>query len=191
MIRKILVEALFNALKIRDEYTAEHSLRVAEYSFTIAKKLGLPEEELEKSRIVGLLHDIGKIGISDSILLKPGRLSEEEFSMMERHCKFGRELLSQIVLLDDVAPAIYHHHERWDGKGYPDGLSRREIPMFSRIVAVAETFDLMTAGSLYREIVNVDAALEELDRCSGTQFDPKVVEVFKEYISSTDLRSNE
>ncbi len=188
MIKKILVDALFAALKIRDEYTAEHSLRVAEYAFTMAKRLRLPEEELESARIAGLLHDIGKIGVSDSILLKAGKLSECEFSIMERHCKFGRELLSQIVLLEDVAPAIYHHHERWDGKGYPAGLSKKRIPLLSRIVAVAETFDLMTAGSLYREIVNVDAALEELDRCSGTQFDPEVVKIFKEYIRNSDLR---
>lgn len=186
MIRKILVEALFTALRIRDEYTAEHSLRVAEYAFAIAKRLGLPEGELERARIVGLLHDIGKIGISDSILRKPGKLSEEEFAMMERHCKFGRELLAQIVLLDDVAPAIYHHHEWWDGKGYPGRLSKRRIPLLSRLVAVAETFDLMTAGSLYSDIVNVDAALAELEKCSGTQFDPEVVEVFTKYINGTD-----
>jgi len=187
MIKKILVDTLFAALKVRDEYTAEHSERVAEYAFAIAKKLRLSEEELESARIVGLLHDIGKIGVSDSILLKAGKLSEDEFSIMERHCKFGRELLSQIVLLEDVTPAIYHHHERWDGRGYPGGLSKKRIPLLARIVAVAETFDLMTAGSLYRAIVNVDAALEELDRCAGTQFDPEVVNIFKEYVSNSDL----
>lgn len=125
-----------------------------------------------------MLHDIGKIGINESILNKPGKLSEEEYEMVKLHPKMGADIIKGIKFLEPVVPIIYHHQERYDGKGYPDGIKGEQIPIGARIIAVLDTYDAMTTDRPYRKALSREAAIAEVKRCSGTQFDPQVVEVF-------------
>jgi len=174
------LEALVSALDARDRETKGHSLRVAKYMMEVAFHMGIQpgtEEWVDMQR-GGLLHDIGKIGVSDTILHKPDKLTEEEWVDMRRHPKIGHDMLKDIGFLAGAAKIVLAHHERFDGKGYPRGLATDEIPLGARIFVLADTFDAMTSDRPYRKALSVQAAREEIIRCSGTQFDPRCVQAF-------------
>lgn len=174
------IEALRYTVEAKDRYTRGHSDRVSEYSILIGKKIGLPQEELKKLRIGGLFHDIGKIGVPDSILLKTERLTDEEYSEIKNHPSIGKHILSSASIFSDIIPIVYHHHEKYDGTGYPGKLKGEEIPLLARIAAIADTFDAMTSKRSYRDALSIDVAKNEIKRCSGTQFDPELVDAFME-----------
>jgi HD-GYP domain-containing protein (c-di-GMP phosphodiesterase class II)/pSer/pThr/pTyr-binding forkhead associated (FHA) protein len=172
------VRALAQAVEMRDDYTGKHTERVTRYSHLIAMALQLTDEEMLLIDNGTPLHDIGKIGIRDAILCKPGRLSEEEFEEMKTHTVKGAKILETVRDLTPVIPIVRSHHERWDGKGYPDGLSRDAIPRLARIVAVADAFDAMTSDRPYRKGMGADAAFEEIKKHHGRQFDPECADAF-------------
>jgi response regulator RpfG family c-di-GMP phosphodiesterase len=172
------LEALGSALATREVGTELHSRRVHAYSIALARAHRLPEEELEALGRGVLLHDIGKIGISDSILLKPGPLTPEEWQVMRRHPEVGRQLLERIPFLRNAIPVVYHHHERWDGTGYPMGLAGPAIPLGARIFAIADAFDALTYDRPYSKAIPMEAARERIRIAAGTHFDPDVVATF-------------
>jgi energy-coupling factor transport system substrate-specific component len=171
----------------KDENTSQHTFRVSEYSVMIAKKLGFSEEECENLRKTALLHDIGKIGIPDRVLNKPGKLTDEEYAMMKSHVVKGSEILSTFKLIDNVADGALYHHERYDGTGYVHGLKGEEIPLNARIIGIADAFDAMTANRVYRKRLDIDYVIGELHRGRGTQFDPKLVDIMLELIESREI----
>lgn len=174
------IRALACAVDAKDRYTHAHSDRVAQLSLATARQLGVTgSESIRKVELCGLLHDIGKIGIPDAILAKPGRLTPEEFAIIKTHVSIGGRIVREVNGLEDVAEAIEHHHERYDGLGYPDGLADVEIPLTSKIIAVSDTFDSLTSNRSYRRRTQTERALQEIARCQGTQFDPNVVESFR------------
>jgi putative two-component system response regulator len=170
--------ALANAIDVRDPYTRGHVERVTAYAQEIARKLGCPDRVLEQIRFGSILHDIGKIIIQDEMLLKPTPLTAEEWRYMKRHPITGAEMIKDIPYLAPAAPIIRHHHERWDGSGYPDQLKGEEIPLGARIVAVADSFDAMTIDRPYRRGRSLEESYQEILLCSGNHFDPFVVEAF-------------
>ena len=172
------LQALSNALDVRDSETEGHSRRVVEYMELIIGQLPVAPGHLATLRRGALLHDIGKIGVPDNVLRKPAALSDAEWVVMKRHPEHGARIISQIPFLEDVSRIVRHHHERWDGKGYPDGLAGEAIPFGARIFAVADSFDAMTSDRPYRRALSVEDARAEVDRCRGTQFDPAVVDAF-------------
>lgn len=172
------VKSLSNAIDAKSPWTKGHSERVTSYSLLIGKEMGLSSEELEGLELAGLLHDVGKIAISDAVLDKPDKLTEEEFELVRRHPGRGAEIVAPIKQMKDIAPIIRHHHERYDGKGYPDGLKSEDIPVGARILFAADSFDAMTADRPYRPAPGKEFALSELKGCSGTQFDPDVAGAF-------------
>jgi putative nucleotidyltransferase with HDIG domain len=174
------LEALVNALDARDQETKGHSLRVSRYMMDIARELGVREgtKQWVDMQRGSLLHDVGKIGVTDSILLKPGKLTEDEWSLMRQHPEIGYNMLRQVKFLEGAAEIILSHHERWDGRGYPRGLAQDEIPLGARIFAVVDTFDSMTSDRPYRKALSTMDALNEILRFNGSQFDPMVVEAF-------------
>ena len=171
-------ESLADAIEKRDPYTGGHTQRVTLYSQAIAKYLQLKPLEKKWLKIASLLHDIGKIGVEDDILKKRERLSPEEFNIIKRHSDMGAEILEHVRQLREIVPGVRYHHEHVNGKGYPDGLRGKEIPILAKIVAVADTYDAMTTDRPYRKAMEKEAAIEELKRCSGTQLDKEVVEAF-------------
>jgi putative nucleotidyltransferase with HDIG domain len=183
---EILLESLravILALEEKDPYTHGHSLRVAEYSLLLAKEIGLNETEVREVELSALFHDIGKIGIPDSILSKPSRLTRAEFEIMKSHPVRSAKIIEKISALRNLVPGIKHHHERMDGLGYPDGLKGEEVPFYARIILIADTFDAMTSTRPYRLALSKEVALKELLSCSGTQFDSKMVEAFIKAVS--------
>ena len=172
------LEALGSAIDTRDMGTQAHSRRVRGYSLAIAQAHGVPEDRLRDIEHGVLLHDIGKIGIPDAILLKPGPLTAAEWTIMRRHPEIGRQVIEKIPFLRGAVPIVYHHHERWDGTGYPQGLRGGAIPLGARIFSVADALDAMTFDRPYSRAVPYEAAREEIRRCAGSQFDPAVVETF-------------
>ena len=172
------IEGFAHALEESDRYTRGHSERVATYSRLIAIGMGLKDTEVETVVQAGLMHDIGKIGIRYEKLNKPGKLTPEEVAMFRTHPAKGKRILEPIPFMRGIIPGCWCHHEHWDGSGYPQGLMADNIPMFGRIVSVADTYDAMTSDRAYRKALPHDVAVAELERCSGTQFDPMVVEVF-------------
>jgi HD-GYP domain len=182
-----LVQALTAALDAKSSYTRGHSDRVAELSWSIAHELGMSDREAESARLAGHLHDIGKIGIPDSIICKPGPLSSDEFATMRRHTLIGSSLVEQVLQLKGFAPSVRSHHERWDGSGYPEGLAGESIPLEARIICIADSFDAMTSARSYREQLRPKAAVEEIRRCAGAQFDPRLVDAFVRLFSAGDL----
>lgn len=172
------IKSIAHALDAKDKYTHGHSMRVTLYSLALAKALKLPENLLEEIETAGLLHDIGKIAIPEKILLKPGKLTEEEYEVIKTHPELGERFVESIQKLKLISNWLKHHHERYDGKGYPEGLKGEEIPISSRIIALADTYDAMTSSRSYREALSHQQALDEIKRCSGTQFDPKLAELF-------------
>ena len=172
---KATVEALCAALSARDGYTGEHSAETLELVTSVTEQLALPLEQVETISDVALLHDIGKIGIPNEVLHEPGKLNDEQWEIMKQHPVIGERIVARIPGLEAVAKAIRHEHERWDGKGYPDGLKGAEIPLASRIVLVCDAYHAMTSDRPYREAMPIEAARAELVRHAGTQFDPVVV----------------
>lgn len=177
------ITSLASAIDAKSSWTKGHSERVTQYALRIGEELGLRTDELEHLRLSGLLHDVGKIGTYDILLDKPEKLTDEEFALVKRHPQKGAEILNPIKQLGDIIPGVLYHHERYDGRGYPHGLKGEEIPLQARILCVADSFDSMTADRPYRHSPGKDYAISEFKRCSGTQFDPKVVEVFLKILS--------
>ena len=172
------MRALANAIDARDPYTSGHSERVTRFSVLIAEKLGFTPEQLEELRYASLLHDIGKIRIRDAILHKPGKLTDDEFEEMKRHPEYGVEIMQPVRAFQTILPYMLHHHERFDGRGYPAGLSGQGIPLQARIMCVADCFDAMTSDRPYRVGMPVEAAVSELQKWRGSQFDPDATDVF-------------
>ena len=172
------IQALAAAVDAKDPYTQGHSQRVAQYAADLARHIGLSKADVDLIHTTGTLHDVGKIGVPDAILQKPGRLTPEERAVMETHPVLGEVIVRKAPQLALVLPGVRHHHERWDGKGYPDGLSGESIPHIARILAVADTFDAMTSDRPYREGMSREVALEEIAHAAGTQFDPELAGAF-------------
>lgn len=168
--------ALAKALDARDRMTASHGNRTAELAGRMALALGMSDAEQRRMTLAANLHDIGKIGVPEAVLLKPGPLTEAERRQMQEHSAIGAAILEEISGMADVAEVVRHHHERWDGRGYPDGLAAQQIPYMSRILAVADATEAMCASRRYRQPLSPSEVLSELKRCSGTQFDPAIVE---------------
>lgn len=185
------VFALADTIEKRDPYTGGHTKRVMEYSVAIGEEMGLNRDEIEKLKLAAILHDIGKIGIRDSVLLKEDKLTDEEFAIIKRHTIYGDEILGHLKRLEKISPGVKYHHEKYNGTGYPEGLKGEEIPIIARIIAVADTFDAMTTDRPYRKGLTFEAALEELNKKAGTQFDPIVVDSFIRVFERGKLRSNE
>ncbi len=180
-IRKLFlssIEALTAAIEGKDPYTHGHSRRVTMFSMIIGKELGLDKETIEDIRLSGLLHDIGKIAVPESILLKPGKLTDDEWYNMKQHPVKGVNMLEHVNEFVPLLPGIKHHHEHYNGKGYPEGLKGQNIPLIARIIAVADAFDAMTSKRIYRGALSEDEALKEIEKCKGTQFDPEIADVF-------------
>ena len=171
-------------VEAKDPYTRGHSDRVSEYSVLIGTKMGLDENTLHLLKIGGLFHDIGKIGIPDSILLKETKLDDEEYSQIKNHPAIGAHILGDAEIFKDIIPIVLHHHERFDGKGYPKGLKGEQIPLAARIAAVADTFDAMTSKRTYRDALPLETVIAEIEKCSGTQFDPKIASVFLDILKN-------
>ena len=172
------IQTLRYTVEAKDSYTRGHSDRVADFSVLIGKHLGLSDEELKIIRIGGLFHDIGKIGVPDSILLKQDKLTDQEYSEIKNHPSIGKHILSNASTFHDIIPIVYHHHEKFDGTGYPEQLSGNKIPLFARIAAIADTFDAMTTKRSYRNALPLETVRAEIEKCSGTQFDPELTKVF-------------
>ncbi len=171
-------------VEAKDPYTRGHSDRVSEYSILIGRKMGLDDSTLHILKIGGLFHDIGKIGIPDSILLKDSKLSTDEYSQIKNHPSIGAHILGNTEIFADILPIIKYHHERYDGHGYPSQLSGDSIPLVARISAVADTFDAMTSKRTYRNALPLDVVSAEIEKCSGTQFDPEVANVFLDILKN-------
>jgi response regulator RpfG family c-di-GMP phosphodiesterase len=172
------IDALIKALEAKDFYTRGHSQRVTIYSLAVARELGLPDAEVEKLHRASVLHDLGKIGVSELVLNKPGKLTDEEYADIIRHPEVATKILEPIPYFQPLLPAILHHHERYDGHGYPARLAGDRIPLLSRIMAVADTFDAMTSTRAYRKALPISEANDEIRRCAGAQFDPEIVPHF-------------
>jgi len=175
-----LTIALANALDSRDAYTLHHSENVARYALEIAEKMKLSKKLCNVIHIGGLLHDIGKIGIPGHILSKPGKLTDDEYNLIKKHPTIGYEMIKHVTSFkqNGILDIVLYHHERYDGKGYPTGLKGRQIPLVARIVAVADTFDAMSSKRVYRNELNLEYILNEIQKNKGTQFDPEIVNVF-------------
>lgn len=176
--RAEVLHALMRLQAIKCSSTAAHAARCAQYARALAEQLRLPPDEIEAIRVAALLHDLGKIEIPDSILQKPGPLTEKEWQSMRQHPVLSYRALAQLDGFGDVLPLVRHHHERFDGSGYPDGLAGEDIPSGSRLILVIDAFDAMTSDRPYRRAISVADAAKELVRCSGSQFDPRVVRAF-------------
>jgi putative nucleotidyltransferase with HDIG domain len=172
------IMALALAVEAKDPYSAGHSKRVGYYASVIAKELGLDEDTQRSLNDAGILHDIGKIGIKDEILLKPGALTPEEQKVMQQHSVIGEAIVKPVRSLSRVSPLVRHHHERYDGGGYPSGLKGQEIPLGARILSVADTYDAMVTDRPYRKRLSLDHTKAELKRLAGVQHDPVVVDAF-------------
>lgn len=178
------IETLRYTVEAKDPYTKGHSDRVAEFSVLIGKKLGLSEEDLKTLRIGGLFHDIGKIGIPDSILLKDERLTPEEYSEIKHHPSIGTHILSNATIFSNIIPIVKHHHERYDGRGYPENLKGEDIPLLARIATVADAFDAMSSRRTYRNSLDINTIIDEIKKNSGTQFDSKIADAFLDILEN-------
>lgn len=178
------IELLRYTVEAKDTYTRGHSDRVSAYSVLIGKNLGLSEEDLKKLKIGGLFHDIGKIGIPDHILLKTTKLDDSEYSEIKNHPSIGAHILSNATIFTDIIPIVKHHHERFDGNGYPGKLKGEEIPYLARITAIADAFDAMTSKRSYRDSLSLDIVKAEFEKNSGTQFDPDICKVFLDILDN-------
>ena len=185
------VEALAAAIDAKDKYTSGHSTAVSKYAVPVAREMMMNDDELESIEFAALLHDIGKIAVPESVLNKPGKLTKDEFEQIKKHPSAGAEIIRSIDFLKDAVNSVKHHHERWDGKGYPDGLKGEEIPLCAQVVGIVDTFDAMTSTRSYRKALSEDEALKEIRRCSGSQFNPVVVEAFAKAFENGFLKINE
>ena len=184
------IESFVEILETKDTYTRGHSTRVAHYAILIAEKMKLSDREIELCHFAGHLHDIGKIGVPDSILTKKSKLSSIEYEQIKKHSEFGYNILNKVSSLVEMAEIVRAHHERWDGKGYPDGLSGEKIPLISRILAVADSFDAMISKRSNKQALSINEALSEANRCVNTQFDPLVVYSLIKIIENGSLKLN-
>lgn len=173
-----LLHALTSAVDAKDAYTCGHSERVAILTRALAGEIGLSDREVDRLYMAGLLHDVGKIGVPEAVLQKTGRLTTEEFELMKKHPQIGARILRDIKQIEDIIPGVLHHHERYDGKGYPSGLAAENIPLMGRIICLADCFDAMTSNRTYRLALPLEEALKEIAACSGTQFDPVLTKAF-------------
>ena len=178
------IQTLRYTVEAKDPYTRGHSDRVSEYSVLIGEKLGLSEDEIKTLRVGGLFHDIGKIGIPDSILLKESRLTDDEYSEIKNHPSIGAHILCNAEVFKDIIPIVKHHHERYDGRGYPGQLKGKDIPYLARIAAVADAFDAMTSKRTYRNSLPIEVVHEEIEKNLGTQFDPEIGNCFLDIIDN-------
>ncbi|MED4908368.1 HD domain-containing phosphohydrolase [Brevibacillus centrosporus] len=186
-----IVRSFYLAVEMKDPYTAGHTERVTAYALILYDYLDEKTRDQfsrDDLRYASLMHDIGKVAIPDQVLLKAGKLTNEEYEKMKQHSSIGANIVEQIASLAHVSPGVRHHHERWDGKGYPDQLKGEEISLFGRIIAVADTFDAMTTTRSYRKALTFDQAYEEIVKCAGTQFDPKIVNVFQQAYQERHLK---
>lgn len=172
------LDAMVSAIESRDCETKHHCRRVQAYAVMLAQKLAVPAEELMDISYGALLHDVGKIGVPDSILLKPGKLTEEEWKTMRSHTQIGYQMISRVKFLKGAAEIVRYHHERWDGGGYPEGIAGVDIPRGARIFSIIDTFDAITSKRPYKEALPIQVARDEIKKCSGTQFDPAIVDAF-------------
>ena len=175
---------LRHTVEAKDPYTRGHSDRVSEFSILIGQKINLDSDTIHDLKIGGLFHDIGKIGIPDSILLKESKLNDNEYSQIKNHPTIGAHILGDAKVFENIIPIVKHHHEKFDGTGYPSGLKGSEIPLIARIASVADTFDAMTSKRTYRDSLPISVVKEELKRCSGSQFDPEIASVFLDILEN-------
>jgi putative nucleotidyltransferase with HDIG domain len=180
--------SLVSTIEAKDPYTRQHSQRVTEYAMALAEHMELPTDKIEMINFAGMLHDIGKIGVNDGILTKPGRLTPEEYNQIKEHPLIGERIVEPLGLLMEERGIIRSHHERWDGRGYPDGLAGEEIPLLARVLAVTDAFDAMTTTRSYRQAMSVEAALSEMMRCCGTQFDPTICRMWVEGLKQGTIK---
>jgi len=173
------LQMMAQAVDLKDPYTSNHSQRVSRYAVRLARGMGLPEDEVERIRVGGLMHDIGKIGISGRIIRKPGKLTSEEQALMRRHSSVSAEIIEHLEILGESARMVRHHHENYDGTGYPDGLKGEEIPLGSRIIFVGDAFDALVTDRPYRKGASRDEALAVIQKHAGTQFDKTVVDTLQ------------
>jgi len=178
------VQALSQAIDAKDGFTRGHADRVSRIAGAIAREVGLPERQIEQIELAGLLHDIGKIGVEDRILMKPMRLDDDERDLMRRHPIYGASILKPSAALRPLVPIVLHHHENFDGSGYPEGLRGEEIPLGSRIIIVADAYEAMTSDRIYRKAIGHDRAMEQLNKYKGVQFDPKVVRALEQVVNN-------
>jgi len=174
-----IIECLTGALEAKDTYTSGHSDRVAHMAYDIGKKYGLRKKELEDLHLAGHLHDIGKIGIPDNILNKPSKLQPHEYNIVKNHSRMGYDILMKSKNLKDIAIIVLYHHERWDGKGYPEGLKEKEIPLASRIIAISDSIDAMISERPYKKSLSWDECKKEVESNKGIQFDPCLVNIIE------------
>lgn len=178
------IETLRYTVEAKDSYTRGHSDRVSEFSVLIGKRLNLSDKDLKTLTIGGLFHDIGKIGVPDSILLKDSKLTDDEYSEIKNHPSIGAHILSTATIFKDIIPIVKHHHERYDGHGYPGQLKGEDIPYLARITAIADSFDAMTSRRTYRDSLPIETVISEFERCKGTQFDPELTDVFLDILKN-------
>jgi HD-GYP domain-containing protein (c-di-GMP phosphodiesterase class II) len=176
------VQALSQAIDAKDGFTRGHADRVSRIAGAISREVGLPERQIEQIELAGLLHDIGKIGVEDRILMKPQRLEQDEQELMRRHPIYGASILEPSAALRPLVPIVLHHHENFDGTGYPEGLKGEDIPLGSRIIIVADAYEAMTSDRIYRKSIGHDRAMEQLNKYKGIQFDPKVVRALEQVV---------
>lgn len=172
------LHALTASIDAKDRYTKGHSERVAIMSRRLAAAAGLNPDAVERVYISGLVHDVGKIGVPEAVLCKPGRLTTEEFALIKLHPEIGARILRDIRQMSDLIPGVLYHHERWDGKGYPYGLAGTDIPLYGRLICLADSFDAMSSNRTYRKSLQLESVLDEIRRCAGTQFDPELAQLF-------------
>jgi len=176
------IEAFSQQIYYCDPYTSMHAEHVAELMAGLASQMGMSSDEISLAFIVGLIHDVGKIKTPVDILTKPGRLTEKQFGIMKEHAQHGAEMLAIIEGAETVVSVILHHHERYDGKGYPRNLCGEKIPLLSRMLTICDSFDAMTTDRCYTKSVPLEECIEEINRCAGTQFDPKLCELFIKFL---------
>ena len=178
------IKTLRYTIEAKDVYTRGHSDRVAAYSILIGKRVGLSDTDLKNLEIGGLFHDIGKIGVPDTILLKNSKLTDEEYSQIKQHPNIGVHILSNASIFNDILPIVEHHHEKYDGTGYPSKLAGNDIPYLARITAIADSFDAMASRRAYRDSLDFNVIISEFERCKGTQFDPKLADIFLDILKN-------
>ena len=178
------IETLRYTVEAKDKYTRGHSDRVAEYSVLIGKAVGLSDKDLRTLQVGGLFHDVGKIGVPDIILQKESKLTDDEYSEIKNHPSIGAHILSNASIFENIIPIVKHHHEKYDGHGYPSQLKGEDIPYFARIASIADSFDAMTSRRTYRDSLQIETVIKEFERCKGTQFDPKLADLFLDILKN-------